>query len=199
MIRDILWGVEIPPICTETSTLAQECWVLLLSLLWGSRIKRKRAFWFICLFTLTKNPLAADSLPLVLLAELLNIKPQLVRKFPANKAVLWSQTDAPKNIRVNKLWMYHKQRSFSPLFPASSPGSCFRTRITKVRSSDEVLFRTHDVKVLATNWLVARLQPQLSWQPWTLLLQPEWAGFPGIPLMLRKYPRYPQLPWRNPS
>ena len=46
------------------------------------------------------------------------------------------------------------------LFPASSPGSCFGTRITKVRSSGEVLFGTHSAKLLATepNRLVAGLQ-----------------------------------------
>lgn len=104
--------------------------------------------------------LVVDSLPSVLSADLLNITPQLVRKFPTEKTVLWSQNDAPKNIRANKLWMYHKQRLFLALFPASSPGSCFRTRIMKVCSSGEILFRTHSVKLLAAKpkTLVAGLQ-----------------------------------------
>lgn len=199
MIRVIPWWVEITPISTESSVLAQKGRVLFLSFLWGSRIKRKRGFWFICLFTFTKNPLAADSVPPVLLADLLNIKPQLVRKFPTNKAALWSQNDAPENIRVNKLWMYHKQRIFLALFPASLPGSCFRTRITKVLSSGEVLFRTYSMKLLAAGPRMLVAGFQLPWQPWMLLLQPERVGSPGIPLMLGKYPRYPQLPWRNTS
>lgn len=89
---------------------AQLCFVLFLSFLWGSRIKRKREFWFLCLFMSMNSP------PSVLLADLLNIRPQLVRRFPTNKAVLWSQNGAPKNVRVNRLWMYHKQRIFCPCF-----------------------------------------------------------------------------------
>lgn len=55
MIKDIVWWAEIIPISTETSTLAQEWWVLFLSFFWWSRIKRKRVFWFICLFMFTKK------------------------------------------------------------------------------------------------------------------------------------------------
>lgn len=88
--------------------------------------QRKEGFWFIYLFMLTKISPAVSSLPLVLLADLLSIKPQLVRKFPTRQAVLPSQNDASKNVRVNKLQLHPKQKIFLALFSASLLNSCSR-------------------------------------------------------------------------
>lgn len=100
--------------------------------------QRKEGFWFIYLFMLTKISPAVSSLPLVLLADLLSIKPQLVRKFPTRQAVLPSQNDASKNVRVNKLQLHPKQRIFLALFPASLLSSCSR----RSTSSGEALLGT---------------------------------------------------------
>ena len=167
----------------------------------GEQDKEKKGFLVHLPIHIHKIALVADSLPLVFLADLLSIKSQLVRKFPTKKAILWNQNNALKNTRVNKLWTYHKPRIFLALFPATWPGSYFRSRITKVCRPGEVCWGP-------TAWsLLLQSQKGLLWgsssrlprQPWMFWLQPKWVGCPSIPLMLGKYPCYPQLPQKNTS
>lgn len=92
----------------------------------GSRIKRKKDFCFICLSMLTKSQCAADSVPLAFSAGLLNTKPQLVRKSATTQAVLLGQSDAPKNVRINKCQIFSACGVLWALFPASSMNCGFR-------------------------------------------------------------------------
>lgn len=92
----------------------------------GSRIKRKKDFCFICLSMFTKSQCTADSVPLAFSAGLLNTKPQLVRKSATTQAVLLGQSDAPKNVRINKCQMSSACGVLWALFPASSMSWGFR-------------------------------------------------------------------------
>lgn len=151
--------------------------------------KVKKEVWFICLFV------CINSLPSVLLADLLNFRPQLVKKFPINKALFWSQNGAPKNVSVNRLRMYHKQRIFLSLFPASFPGRSFRTKVQRSAALVKLFSGSRAWSFLLQKWrcLLQEIRYSLPWK----LQQPKWIGYPGIPHY--EYPHYPQLPGRNMS